>query len=401
MPRTTRRSLVRQSLLIAGVGAVALPARGPRPAGAASAAQATATPTGPAASVVASGLVNPRGFEVAPDGSILVALAGAGGETAGVAAVVDGCPAPIVAGIPSYRVVFAGPVGVADVARVGDDFYALVAGGNIDGGGMRNGLYRIDGGALELVADISAFIRDIPVAAVPRDYDTDGQPYALLPVEGGFWVTEGNSNQVLRVGFDGAVSRVADLSAGHPIPTGIAPAPAPAAGAADSAPGGETGGETGNAAGDGPDAAYVGFFTSIPYDDGAASVVRVSADGGVETVWTGLTLITALATGPDGALYALEMATGIDPADQASIRPGTGRVVRMTGPDSLAVVASGLDLPVAMRFGPDDALYVAGPAFGADDGQGTILRLDLAGATGPIDDAALDMTARGCPPPTP
>ena len=31
-----------------------------------------------------------------------------------------------------------------------------------------------------------------------------------------------------------------------------------------------------------------------------------------------------------------------------------------------------------MDFGPDGALYVAAPAFGADEGQGTILRLVLA-----------------------
>ena len=89
-----------------------------------------------------------------------------------------------------------------------------------------NGLYRLDGaGGAELLADISAFIREHPVAEKPRDFDTDGQPYAMLAMGDAFWVTEGNSNQVLRVGLDGTVARVADLSQGHPIPTGIAPAP--------------------------------------------------------------------------------------------------------------------------------------------------------------------------------
>ena len=53
-------------------------------------------------------------------------------------------------------------------------------------------------------------------------------------------------------------------------------------------------------------------------------------------------------------------------------------MVRRTGPDTAEDVVTGLDLPAAMDFGPDGALYVAGPTFGADEGQGTILRVDLA-----------------------
>jgi sugar lactone lactonase YvrE len=204
-------------------------------------------------------------------------------------------------------------------------------------------------GGAELIANISAFIREHPVAEKPRDYDTDGQPYAMLAMGDAFWVTEGNSNQVLRVGLDGTVARVADLSQGHPIPTGIAPAP------------------------DG--GAYVAFFTPAPYAEGSAKVVKVAPDGTVTDVWTGLTLVTALAVGPDDTLYALEMATGHGDSPDA-IAPGTGRVVRMAGPDAIEPVVTGLALPVAMDFGPDGALYIAGPTFGADEGQGTILRID-------------------------
>ena len=92
-----------------------------------------------------------------------------------------------------------------------------------------------------------------------------------------------------------------------------------------------------------------------------------------------MTLVTALAVGPYGALYALEMATGIDPDDPSSIGPGSGRVVRQTGPDSLQEVVTGLDLPAAMDFGPAGALYVSGPAFGGDAGAGTTLRVELPG----------------------
>ncbi|MDQ3694391.1 MAG: ScyD/ScyE family protein [Chloroflexota bacterium] len=303
--------------------------------------------------VVAAGLTNPRGFAFAPDGALIVALGGRPGPHAEVVRIEDGCPVVVAGGLPAYPIAFGAPTGVADVAYLDGRLYALLSGGDIDRGGAPNGLYRLDGaGGVELVANISAFIRDNPVAEKPRDYDTDGQPYALLAMGNAFWVTEGNSNQVLRVGLDGTVGRVADLSQGHPIPTGIAPAP------------------------DG--GAYVAFFTAAPYTEGSAKVVRVAPDGTVTDVWTSLSLVTALAVGQDDTLYALEMATGYGD-DPDAITPGTGRVVRMTSPDAADPVVTGLALPVAMDVGPDGALYVAGPAFGADEGQGTILRIDRSG----------------------
>jgi hypothetical protein len=303
--------------------------------------------------VEAAGLANPRGFMFSPDGSLIVALAGREGPHAGVVRIEDGCPVVIAGGLPAYRIVFGAITGVADVAYLNGELYALLSGGDTNRGGTPNGLYRLDGvGGAELVADISAFIREHPVAEKPRDFDTDGQPFAMLAIGDAFWVTEGNSNQVLRIGPDGTVARVADLSQGHPIPTGIAPAP------------------------DG--GAYVAYFTSAPYAEGSAKVVRVAPDGAVTDVWTGLTLVTALAIGPDGTIFALEMATGHG-EDPGVIAPGTGRVVRMTGPDTMEPVVTGLALPIAMDFGPDGALHIAGPTFGADEGQGTILRVDLSG----------------------
>jgi hypothetical protein len=304
-----------------------------------------------AVAVVAAGLTHPRGFVFAPDGTLVVAFAGREGPHAGVARIEDGCPVLVAGGLPAYRIVFGAITGVADVAYLDGELYALLSGGDTDRGETPNGLYRLDGaGGAKLVADLSGFIREHPVAEKPRDYDTDGQPYAMLAMGDAFWVTEGNSNQVLRVGLDGTVARVVDLSQGHPIPTGIAPAP------------------------DG--GAYVAFFTAAPYAEGSAKVVQVAPDGTVTDVWTGLTLVTALTLGPDGTLYALEMATGHGD-DPEAIASGTGRVVRMTGPDTAEPVVTGLPLPVAMDFGPDGALYIAGPTFGADEGQGTILRVDL------------------------
>ena len=56
--------------------------------------------------IVASGLTNPRGFAIDAAGRIDVAIAGQGGPHAGVVTVSDGCPRPIVDGLPGYRIVF-------------------------------------------------------------------------------------------------------------------------------------------------------------------------------------------------------------------------------------------------------------------------------------------------------
>jgi DNA-binding beta-propeller fold protein YncE len=192
----------------------------------------------------------------------------------------------------------------------------------------------------------------------------------LLPTADGsaFWVVESNQGQLLRITPAGAVTRVADLSVGHPVPTGIAPAP------------------------DG--GVYVGNLAPFPFLDGTAKVLHIAPDGTVSDHWTGLTAVVALAVGPDDALYALELVTGsID--EDPFILPATGRIVRQTGPATLAVVAEGLTFPIGLEVGPDGALYVSLPALGGAPGQGTIARLDLERpATSSA--AATPMTAPSC-----
>ncbi|MBA2596519.1 MAG: ScyD/ScyE family protein, partial [Chloroflexia bacterium] len=219
------------------------------------------------------------------------------------------------------------------------------------------GLYRINAdGTFAVVADLSAWIRANSVTErPPGDDDQDGEVWHMVPTadESAFWVVESNQGQVLQITPAGEVTRVADLSAGHPVPTGIAPAP------------------------DG--GVYVGNLTAFPFLDEAAKVVHVAPDGTVTDQWTGLTAVVALAIGPDEALYALEMVTdSID--EDPFILPDTGRIVRQIGPDTLEVVAEGLNFPISMDFGPDGALYLSLPALGAPAGGGTIARLDLEGS---------------------
>ena len=125
---------------------------------------------------------------------------------------------------------------------------------------------------------------------------------------------------------------------------------------------------------------YVGTLGVTPYPDGSAMVFKVTPDGKTETVWTGLTMVTDLAIGPDGALYALEMSTG-NSTEPPFYQRNTGKIVRQTGPASAEDVVTGLDLPIAMKFGPDGALYTSFPAIYAEGGAGGIARIDLDGET--------------------
>ena len=350
-----------------------------------------ATPAAGAAPVVASGLTNPRGMLWGADGTLFVALAGNGGTSPAVgeflppplgpaagggpsAAVAqigpDGCPVPLATGLPSSLDQLGSVIGVADLAILGDQLYALVAGG---GGSHGNpdepaGLYLIQAdGSYELVADLQAWYKANPVAR-PAEVEPDGQWYAMVATPDGsaLWIVEANGGQVLTVTPDGVITRVADLSQGHPVPTGIALAP-----------------EGG---------VYVGYLTAVPFVDGTSRVDHVAPDGTVSTVWTGLTMVTGIAVAPDGTLYAAEMATG-DPAsmEEPPFQPFTGRVVRQTGADSLEEVATGMLFPVHLDLGPDGGLYVALPAVGANNGEGVILRLD------PATEGAIQMPA-GAPP---
>src|SRR5579884_4306740 len=373
-----RRSVVVFSLIAVAL-LVALLSPGPHALHAQQASPA-ASPAPGGATIAARGLTNPRGLAWDPTGTLYVALAGTGGPhlarvqspaskaigpfkgglTAGVAKIVDGCPVIVADHLPSYVDKDGNAIGVAAVAFLGGQLHALEGGGDVTHGvpGSPSGVYRINpDGTSRLVADLSAWVRTHPVAHIPPDYDPDTSDFAMIAGNDRLWIIESNSGQVLTVmpaSPLAVITRVADLSAGHPVPTGLAPA--------------TDGG------------VYVGNLTAQPYPDGAAKVIHVAPNGTVTTVWTGLTMLTGVAVGPDGALYAAEMATG-NTSQPPFIKPGTGKIVRQTGPHASAVVASGLDFPVTLATGPGGELYVSQPATGADHGEGVVLRLNVASGT--------------------
>jgi len=337
-------------------------------------ATAVATPGPGSVEVVAHGLTNPRGITWGADGTLFVALSGVGGDhagtikapvvqvvgtlyggkTASVVKIEGACPVTIAPNLPSTRDEGGVTVGAAAVTILGDQMYVLIGGGGIVHGNpdTPNGVYRIDAdGSATLVADISAFIRANPVAKSggEQDYSPEGDPFGMVadPATGVLWVTESNSGQLLKVELDGTITRVADFSIDNSVPTAITLAP------------------------DG--GVYVGFLTSVPFVDGFSKVVKVTPDGTVTDVWTGLTMLSAISIGPDGSLYALEMSTGNKPKPPF-MNFESGKVLKQTGPDSSVEIATGLPLPTEMQFGPDGLLYLVYPGIAAAAGEGTIVR---------------------------
>ena len=327
----------------------------------------------PGVEVVASGLTNPRGFTWDADGQLYLALAGTGGpeqlmregtprpfmigETSSIARIDNGCAVPIAEGLASRHWLTPDWIwGAMDVAILDGQLYALLGGGSPNSGqpDWTNGVYRVlADGTMEVVANFSAWFPDHPTAFTPWEGNNpDGSLFAMKAGSDRLWISEAVGGRLLTVTPDGQIALVADLSADHLVPTGIAL--------------------------DGAGGAYVNHETVVPYPDGAGKVIHVGPDGTVTDAWTGLTAGTGLAMSPDGVLYAAEMATN-NSDEPPYLRPNSGRVVRQTGTDRLEPVVTDIPYPVHLDFGPDGALYLAYPAFAPDMGQeqGVLLRIDL------------------------
>ena len=334
--------------------------------------------------IVAAGLTSPRGLTWGADGTLYVALAGAGGTalgtpatgpgytggpTASVVRIEAGCPVAVANGLPSTVNKGGGVTGVADVAILGDHLYALIAaGGELFGTpGSTTGVYRVNAdGTTTLIADIAAWLAANPPdtagwTAPPEGYPNAGNLFAMVADEAAtvLWVVDALNGLIFTVTPDGTLTLAINLSEGHPVLTGIAVDPA--------------GG------------IFVGNLTPAPYVNGTAKVRHVAPDGPVTDAITGLTAVTGVAVGTDGALYAIEMSTG--GTKDSPLVPSSGRLVRQTEGTSFEDVVTGLMFPIGLRVGPDGGMYIALPALKASDGSGQIVRVDLAvGMASPVAD---------------
>ena len=339
--------------------------------------------------IFAEGLDNPRGLEFGSDGTLYVAEGGQGGTTstegeceqvvppvgpytggdnARISTLdADGQRTSLVEGLPSTQTAATlGSLvsGVADIAFVDDTLYYLLASGGCSHGNSDapNGVYRVnEDGATELVSDLSTFVMANPTAFQnPADFEPDESAYGLEAFNDQLYIAESNHGALDAVDpATGTPSRVLDLSAteGHLVPTAMAVGP------------------DGNL--------YLSNLMPFPVMAGASTVYTVTPEGELDVYAKGVTAVLGLAFDAAGQLYVLET-SGPGAGMEAPIVPGTGRVVRVTDEGDLEVVATGLVFPTGMAFGPDGTLYVSNFGFGFPPGAGQIVAVDV---TAPLPEA--------------
>ncbi len=318
--------------------------------------------------VIARGLTTPGGFTWNENDVLFVALAGSGGSdpvlpeapaplgpltsgTTGAAALIeDGCPTGLATGIRSLRTPQGRITGAEAIAELDGQLYLLFsnAGDQYGALDLTNGVYLIGGdGSLELIADHAAFLQENPPeVAPPAGLPNPGNPVAMSAADGALWIADSLNGLITKVTPDGEETLVADLSGQGFAPTDLAL---------------------------GADGSIYASGLGDPAAPGSASVVNVSAEGEVQTVWTGLTMASGIAIGNDGLLYATELASGVDDTAANGI-PGTGRLLRQTSGGTAEVVADDLMFPSALGTGPDGAVYFISGAFGSSSGSGWIGR---------------------------
>ena len=328
----------------------------------------------PQQTVIATGLLYPRGMTFDNKGVLYVAEAGTiagntistagqctqvtppigprlGGATSRISRIEGGTRTTVASGLPSNLNAMGAVEGVADLAFVGKKLYAIISGGCSRGlANSPGGVYRIEDGSWTLEADISAFVRANPAAAPnPGDFEPDGDPYSMVAAGSVLYVAEANSGQLFQIKPNpGRIERLADVSAtqGHVVPTAIA-----------------------ILKGD----ILVGELRPFPSVPGTAQVLRYSRNGQLEGAIGGFTTILGVETDNKGNIYVLEPYT-CPTTSPCFPNPGSGRVTRVAPDGTRTVLATGLSFATSLRMGPDGALYVSNFGFGPP-GMGQIVRI--------------------------
>lgn len=339
------------------------------------------------ATPLVSGLEGPRGLIFGPDGALYIAEAGTGGTlstvgictqvaapigpslggtTARVSKFLDGHWSVLASGLPSRLSGVGDVIGVADVAFLDGNLYALLGGGGCSHGNptLPNGVVSVNlkNGSWKYINDLSQFFQEHPPAYnTNNDFEPDGVPYSMVAENGALYIAEPNHAQIFKVTPEGATSLIYDYSFhfGDVTPTSIAF-------------------RDGNL--------YVGNLGIFPIRTTTERVTTLSrnvvfydtAPGFQPKPWqagklqlaasrAGFTSIVSLKFGPDGLLYVLELSDA-----DGNPAPGNGKVVRVNADGKLEDVVVGLNVPSGMTFGPDNALYISNWGAG---GPGAILRI--------------------------
>jgi hypothetical protein len=303
----------------------------------------------PTAALLVTGLQGATGSTVGPDSALYVTEGAAGRisrvdpQTGELTTFASGLPKAIPA---------VGIGGAIDVAFIDRTAYVLVTLVDPDVGGSDvDGIYRVDGpDSFTIVADIGDFnINNPPTIPFPFFIPT-GVQYALQTFRGGFLVTDGHLNRVLRVTLDGEISVL--IAFDDIVPTGLA--------------------VSGNTiymaeAGPVPHLAQNGKVVAFGPKSTTATEVASGAPLLVDVEFGRFEIRAgdvepAIAcceqhVGEHGhglrgrSLYALSQGPGVPGAPPGSpAQPNSGALVKVNGDGTLTIITDHLNLPTSLEF---------------------------------------------------
>jgi hypothetical protein len=265
-----------------------------------------------------TGLEGGAGSTVGPDGGRYVTETAAGRITR-----VDprtGATTTYASGLPRSIIGLGGAMDIAFLGRIAYVLVTLV--GPDVGGSDVVGIYRVDGPtSFTVVADIGAFSIAHP-PATPFFVPT-GVQYALEPYRGGFLVTDGHHNRVLRVTRDGQI--MVRRAFGNIVPTGL-----------------EVWGRT----------IYMAEAGPVPHLPETGKVVSFRPGSTeVREVASGSPLVVDVEFGRGRRLYALSQGD-LQPGNPegSPALPNTGALVKVDRDGSFTVVIDGLNQPTSLEL---------------------------------------------------
>ncbi len=349
-------------------------------------------PTG--CEVVATGLYNPRGITVAEDGTVYIAEAGDGGDTADFATPAAGTPeatdpatthgdtgritavtpdgeqSVFVDGLTSY-VFGTEVVGASGVAIDGDTMYV-----SIGGPGPQTADFPPADDADSVLA-IDMATGDTTNIARIGDYERENNPDPnsvdsnlggiAVGNDGLVYVADSGGNTIYTIDpTTGDLSVLAVLD-GIPTPDGSANPTRGGAADVDPVPTGLVADPDGGV--------YVSLLTGailwgVP---GSAQILHVDPDGTVTEVANGLDLSVGVAVDGEGTIYATELSSNF-----FATPPAPGTVVRIGADGTPERILNDLFLPYGIAFGPDGSFYVqtGASASPGSDPSGQVLKCD-------------------------
>jgi hypothetical protein len=281
---------------------------------------------GPSATLLVTGLQGATGSTIGPGGALYVTEGAAGRisridpNTGHITTFASGLPTAII-----------GIGGAIDIAFIGGNAYVLVTLVGFDVGGSDVvGIYRVNGpDSFTVVADIGEFALQNP-PNTPFVLPT-GLQYALETYRGGFLVTDGHHNRVLRVTLDGEVTEL--MAFDNVVPTGLA--------------------VSGNTV-------YMAEAGPVPHLPEDGRVVSFEPNSAAATeVASGAPLLVDVEFGRGRTLYALSQGLFPPGAPEASpALPNTGALVEVNSDGTFTVAVESLNQPTSLEFIGETAYVV-------------------------------------------